>query len=88
MRKSEERALEAFPPHNGASEQWIQAHLKGICGDYIKGYEQAIKDVEKEIEHRTLNAHEMPNGAKDKEFYCGMDAAFSDILVYLDSLND
>ena len=60
--------------------------VKGLEDEYKKGYHQALKDIEKEIEHRTLNAHEMPNGAKDKEFYCGMDAAFSDMLVFIESL--
>ena len=46
MSRAEERALERFPVHKGASEQWIKAHLKGICGDYIEGYEQAEKDLQ------------------------------------------
>ena len=60
--------------------------LQGLKDEYKKGYQQALKDIEKEIEHRTLNAHDIPNGAKDKEFYCGMDAAFSDMLVFIESL--
>ena len=44
MSKAEERALERFPVHEGASEEWIKVHLKNICGDYIEGYHQAEKD--------------------------------------------
>ena len=44
MSKAEERALERFPVHEGASEEWIKVHLKNICGDYIEGYQQAEKD--------------------------------------------
>ena len=46
MSKAEERALERFPVHEGASEEWIEVHLKDICGDYIEGYHQAEKDLE------------------------------------------
>jgi len=45
MNKAEERALERFPVHEGASKEWIKVHLKNICGDYIEGYQQAEKDL-------------------------------------------
>ena len=45
MSKAEERALERFPVHKGASKEWIKVHLKNICGDYIEGYQQAEKDL-------------------------------------------
>jgi len=44
--KATERALERFPVHEGASKEWIESHLKGICSDYIEGYHQAEKDLE------------------------------------------
>lgn len=47
MSKAEDRALERFPVHEGASKEWIESHLKDICGDYIEGYRQAEKDVAK-----------------------------------------
>jgi hypothetical protein len=43
--KAAERALERFPVHKGASKEWIESHLNGICSDYIEGYHQAEKDV-------------------------------------------
>ena len=46
MIKAEERALERFPVHEGASKEWVESHLKGICSDYIEGYHQAEKDLE------------------------------------------
>ena len=46
MNKAEDRALERFPVHKGASKEWIESHLKSICGDYIEGYHQAEKDLE------------------------------------------
>ena len=46
MSKAEDRALERFPVHKGASKEWIESHLKGICSDYIEGYNQAEKDLE------------------------------------------
>lgn len=46
MSKAEDRALERFPVHEGASKEWIESHLKGICSDYIEGYHQAEKDLE------------------------------------------
>lgn len=45
MSKAEDRALERFPVHKGASKEWIESHLNGICSDYIEGYHQAEKDV-------------------------------------------
>ncbi len=45
MSKAEERALERFPVHEGASKEWIEMHLKGVCADYIEGYRQAEKDL-------------------------------------------
>lgn len=44
--KAEDRALERFPVHEGASKEWIESHLKGVCSDYIEGYHQAEKDLE------------------------------------------
>ena len=46
MSKAEERALERFPVHEGASKEWIEMHLKGVCAEYIEGYHQAEKDLE------------------------------------------
>lgn len=46
MSKAEERALERFPVHEGASKEWIEMHLKGLCAEYIEGYHQAEKDLE------------------------------------------
>ena len=46
MSKAEDRALERFPVHEGASKEWVESHLKGICSDYIEGYHQAEKDLE------------------------------------------
>ena len=46
MSKAEERALERFPVHEGASKEWIEMHLKGICAEYIEGYHKAEKDLE------------------------------------------
>ena len=46
MSKAEERALERFPVHKGASKEWIEMHLKGVCAEYIEGYHQAEKDNE------------------------------------------
>ena len=43
--KAAERALERFLVHKGASKEWIESHLKGICSDYIEGYHQAEKDL-------------------------------------------
>ncbi len=45
MSKAEERALERFPVHEGASKEWIGMHLKGGCAEYIEGYHQAEKDL-------------------------------------------
>ena len=45
MSKAEDRALERFPVHKGASKEWIESHLNGICSDYIEGYHQAEKDL-------------------------------------------
>ena len=50
MTKAEKRALERFPVHEGASKEWIESHLKGICSDYIEGYHQAEKDLELTVE--------------------------------------
>ena len=45
MSKAEDRALERFPVHEGASKEWIKMHLKGVCTEYIEGYHQAEKDT-------------------------------------------
>lgn len=45
MSKAEDRALERFPVHEGASKEWIEIHLKDICAEYIEGYHQAEEDV-------------------------------------------
>lgn len=50
MSKAEERALSKYPVHKGASKEWIESHLKGICSDYIEGYHQAEKDILSEYE--------------------------------------
>lgn len=50
MSKAEERALERFPVHEGASKEWIERHLKGVCAEYIEGYHQAEKDLEPTLE--------------------------------------
>jgi hypothetical protein len=46
MSKAEERALERFPVHEGASKEWTEMHLKSVCAEYIEGYHQAEKDSE------------------------------------------
>ena len=46
MSKAKQRALERFPVHEGASKEWIEMHLKGVCAEYIEGYRQAEKDLE------------------------------------------
>lgn len=64
MKKSEERALEMFPTHNGASKEWTKHHLSGSdCATFIKGYEQAIEDC---IEW-------MKNNLCDENTYIGID---------------
>ena len=30
MSKAEDRALERFPTHKGASKEWIEMHIKGV----------------------------------------------------------
>jgi len=50
MNKATERALERFPVHEGASKEWIEKHLKGVCAEYIEGYHQAEKDLELTLE--------------------------------------
>ena len=46
MTKAEEAALKAYPVHKGASKEWIKHHLSdGDCACFIKGYEQAEKDL-------------------------------------------
>ena len=43
---AEHAALKAYPTHKGASKQWIKLHLSnGDCAVFIKGYEQAEKDL-------------------------------------------
>ena len=45
-KRAEEAALKAYPTHKGASKQWIKLHLSGgDCAVFIKGYEQAEKDL-------------------------------------------
>ena len=46
MSKAEDRALERFPTHKGASKEWIEMHIKGVCTEYIEGHQQAEKDLE------------------------------------------
>jgi hypothetical protein len=46
MSKAEERALERFPVHEGASKEWTEMYLKKVCAEYIEGYHQAEKDLE------------------------------------------
>ena len=64
MTKAEERALERFPVHEGASKEWTEMHLKSVCTEYIEGYHQAEKDLEltwediREIYCTTLNLRE------------------------------
>lgn len=43
-KRAKEAALKAYPPHKGASENWIKAHLSS-CVEFIQGYEQAEKDL-------------------------------------------
>ena len=50
MSKAEDRALERFPVHEGASKEWIEMHLKGVCAEYIEGYQQAEKDLALTVE--------------------------------------
>lgn len=89
--RAEKAALKAYPilfSERSGLDKTMEDRRISFENGYVEGYKEALEEVEKEIEHRTLNAHDMPDGAKDKEFYCGMDAAFSDIMVYIDSLND
>ena len=55
MTKAEQRALEAYPPHKGASQEWIRAYLSSLR-EFIQGYEQAEKDlvatIRAEVERR------------------------------------
>lgn len=44
MTRAEQAALKAYPPHDGASEQWKKAYLSSLS-EYIQGYEQAEKDL-------------------------------------------
>lgn len=45
-KRAEKAALNAYPPHKGASQEWIKLHLSGgDCACFIKGYEQAEKDL-------------------------------------------
>lgn len=45
-KRAKQAALKAYPPHKGASQEWIKLHLSGgDCACFIKGYEQAEKDL-------------------------------------------
>jgi len=43
-RKAEITALTVFPPHRGASDEWIKAHLSG-CSEFIQGYDYGVKEL-------------------------------------------
>lgn len=46
LNRSQIAALDAYPVHKGASKEWIKLHLSdGDCACFIKGYEQAEKDL-------------------------------------------
>ena len=88
MNKAEERALEAFPTHCDASEEWIQAHLKSICKDYINGYIQAIKDVYAEVERLNKRNEDARAERKNSEplYYDGKSDGFNGIFCFLDDI--
>jgi len=48
---------------------------------------ELIDKIRQEIERLTNNAHEMPDGAKDKDYYLGKDNAYAELLSFLDSLS-
>ena len=53
MTRAEAAVLKAYPVHKGASKEWIKHHLSGgDCACFIKGYEQAEKDIISLIESR------------------------------------
>lgn len=57
-KRAEQRALEAYPVHKGASKEWIKLHLSdGDCACFIKGYEQAEKDLALTLEDVLLLMH-------------------------------
>lgn len=46
LTRAEKAALKAYPTHKGASKEWIKHYLLGgDCAVFIKGYEQAEKDL-------------------------------------------
>lgn len=49
MTRAEQAALKAYPPHDGASEQWKKAYLSSLS-EYIQGYEHAEQDLTLTIE--------------------------------------
>lgn len=45
-KRAKDAALKAYPTHKGASKEWIKHYLLGgDCAVFIKGYEQAEKDL-------------------------------------------
>lgn len=58
LNRSQIAALEAYPVHKGASKEWIKHCLSaGDCACFIKGYEQAEKDLALTVEDVLLLMH-------------------------------
>ena len=85
MSKAEERALERFPVHEGASKEWIESHLKGICSDYIEGYHQAEKDLELSWEDMMI-IHRCIKDAMNYHLYKMMESVEGQKVVYQEVL--
>lgn len=85
MSKAEDRALERFPVHEGASKEWIESHLKGICSDYIAGYHQAEKDLELTWEDMML-IHKCIKDAMNYHLYKMMEGVEGQKVVYQEVL--
>lgn len=85
MSRAEERALERFPVHEGASKEWIESHLKGICSDYIEGYHQAEKDLELGWEDMML-IHRCIKDAMNYHLYKMLEGVEGQKVVYQEVL--
>ena len=85
MSKAEDRALERFPVHEGASKEWIESHLKSICGDYIEGYHQAEKDLELTWKDMVL-IHRCIKDAMNYHLYKMMEGMEGQEVVYQEVL--
>lgn len=43
-KKAEEAALREYPTYEGASPEWVKAHLSS-CTEFIKGYEIGAREM-------------------------------------------